>query len=121
MKEGRERKVPGMNLKSFDMSKRQDRETMHRGGEFWRRKIAGWGSSGIKVLSFWLVKFDRLVSQPSRNIKQRAGYMILELRKEVCNVALHCCCCWYRASCKCQFLRRECGKIGGGSAENPTE
>ena len=53
----------------------------------------GWAVMGLK--SFPLHKFDMLMIQPSGDIKQKVACMILELRKEVCNVALYCCLCCY--------------------------
>lgn len=53
----------------------------------------GWVVMVLK--SFPLHKFDMLMIQPSGDIKQKVVCMILELRKEVCNVALYCCFCCY--------------------------
>lgn len=83
---------------SFGTSKWEERYHEQRRGVLKENCRWGEGSDGIRELSSAQIKFSMLVIQSSGDIKHNAGCMILELRKEVCNVALYCCYYWYRAS-----------------------
>lgn len=79
---------------SFSTNKWEEKYHVQRRGVFKEENNRiGWAAMELK--SFPLHKFDMLMIQPSGDIKQKVVCMILELGKEVCNVALYCCLCCY--------------------------
>lgn len=94
MKGVREKKRPRMNLGGWHKQVGREIACSEEGSVQGGEQVGiGWVVMGLK--SSPLHKLDMLMIQPSRDIKRKVVCMILELRKEVCKVALYCCLCCY--------------------------